>query len=160
MKRFFIFLTVTVLLISCVTCAASAASYSTYADILGTNSTVQSLLSLRNGEELYSDYVCIRASNYEYYLFFSDTFSESDGTVRAGDYTGYCYNTTNTQNNATRYSTVSGSSLTIDVNHVVVSNFMGFSSRADEDSSNLSILKVIGILLFALVLFLVIRRFR
>lgn len=136
-----------------------AASYSTYSDTLQNNSTVVNLLSLRSDKQKSLKYVAFRQSQYQYMLVMSDAFDVSDKTVFADRVEIIYYNSDYGSSNDTRYFSTAQTDFSLTVNHVVVSDFLDFSSKNDTSHWQNYLLILVALIL-AFVIFNVLRRFK
>lgn len=148
---------VSVLLACMLPCFAS--SYSTYSDTLQNNSTIVNLLSLRSEKQKSLKYVAFRQSQYQYMLVMSDSFDVSDKTVSADRVEIIYYNSDYGSSNDTRYFSTAQSDFSVTVNHVVVSDFLDFSSK-NEMSHWQNYLLILVALILVFVIFNVVRRFK
>ena len=157
-KFFFVFVSViSVLFCSMLPCFAS--SYSTYQDVLQNNSTVNNLLSLRSDNQKDLHYIAFRSSSNEYLLVMSDSFNESGNTVTSDSVDIIFYDSDSGYNNSTRYFSTQQNNFSLTVNHVVVSDFMDFSSKNDTSNWQQYIL-IVCCLILAFVVFNLLRRFK
>ena len=152
-----VFSIISILLCCFLPCFAS--NYTTYSDVLQNNSTVNNLLSLRSDSQSHLDYVVFRQSPDQYMLVMSDSFVVNNKVVSAENCYVIYYNSEYGSNNSTRYFSTSESSFSLKVNHVVVSNFLDFSSKNETTNWQKYILIVVCLIL-AFVIFNVIRRFK
>ena len=161
MKRFkllFIVISVVSVLFCCMLpCFAS--SYSTQQDVLQNNSTVNNLLSLRSGSQKDLHYIAFRSTNDDYMLVMSDKFSKSGKTVSANSVDIIYYSSDYGSSNSTRYFSTSETNFSVTVNHVVVSDFLDFSSK-NETSNWQQYILIVCCLILAFVIFNVLRRFK
>lgn len=161
MKRFkflFIVISVVFVLFSCML-PCFAASYSTYSDTLQNNSTVNNLLSLRSDRQKDLHYIAFRSSPDEYLLVMSDKFTKSGKSVSANAVDIIYYNSDYGSSNSTRYFSTSQNNFSVTVNHVVVSDFLDFSSK-NETSNWQQYILIVCCLILAFVIFNVLRRFK
>lgn len=160
MKRFKVLLVVfsVVLILSCCVFSCFASSYSTYQDVLQNNSTVNNLLSLRSGDQKDLHYIAFRSSSNEYLLVMSDSFKESGKTVTA-DSVDIIFYDSDYGSNSTRYFSTTQNNFSLTVNHVVVSDFLDFSSKNETFHWQQYIL-IVCCLILAFVIFNVLRRFK
>lgn len=161
MKRFkFLFIIFSVVFVLfCCMLPCFASSYSTYSDTLQNNSTVNNLLSLRSDRQKDLHYIAFRSSPDEYMLIMSDKFSESGNTVSSNSVDIIYYNSEYGSSNSTRYFSTTQNNFSVTVNHVVVSDFLDFSSKNDTSNWQQYIL-IICCLILAFVIFNVLRRFK
>lgn len=161
MKRFkFIFVVISIfsVLFSCMLpCLAS--SYSTYQDVLQNNSTVNNLLSLRSNKQKDLHYIGFRNSSGQYMLVMSDNFQHSGKTVSATSVDIIFYDSDSGTSNSTRYFSTQQNDFSLTVNHVVVSDFLDFSSKNDTSNWQQYLL-IVCCLILAFVIFNVLRRFK
>lgn len=134
-----------------------AIGFQTDSDLTASSSQVTALLSLRSHDEVLKDYVCIRTEK-EYLLFVSDNFNVVDDIISATDVVCYAYNNSY-PSSSTRYYSVHYDEVTISKSHLVVSNFIDFSSKPDNSDFNKRFTIVI-ICILAVLIFLVLRRFK
>lgn len=92
-------------------------------------------------------------------LVMSDSFSVNNDVVSTGNCYIIYYNSDYGSNNSTRYFSTIQSDFSLNVNHVVVSNFLDFSSKNETTNWQKYILIVVCLIL-AFVIFNVIRRFK
>ena len=157
-KSFFISLLVVSVLLCCfVPCSAS--SYSTYSDVFQNNSTVNNLLSLRSDKQRNLHYIAFRQSSDQYMLVMSEHFAVNNKVVSASSVDIIYYNSDYGSSNATRYFNVSGTDFSLTVNHVVVSDFLDFSSKNETFGWQRYLLILVALIL-AFVIFNVLRRFK
>lgn len=157
-KFFFVILSVISVLFSCMlSCFAS--SYSTYQDVLQNNSTVNNLLSLRSNKQKDLHYIAFRSSSNEYLLVMSDSFNKSGKTVIADSVDIIFYDSDLGSSNSTRYFSTHQNDFSLTVKHVVVSDFLDFSSKNDTSNWQQYIL-IVCCLILAFVIFNVLRRFK
>lgn len=148
---------VSVLLACMLPCFAS--SYSTYSDTFQNNTTIVNLLSLRSDKQKSLKYVAFRQSQYQYMLVMSDSFNISGKNVSADRVDIIYYNSDYGSSSDTRYFSTSQTEFSLRVNHVVVSDFLDFSSKNDTSHwQNYLLILVCLILVF--VIFNVLRRFK
>ncbi len=161
MKCFKFFFTIisVVLVLFCFMLPCFASSYSTYSDTLQNNSTVNNLLSLRSDKQKDLHYIAFRSSSDEYMLIMSDKFTESGKTVSSNNVDIIYYNSDYGSSNSTRYFSTSQNNFSVTVNHVVVSDFLDFSSKNDTSNWQQYIL-IVCCLILAFVIFNVLRRFK
>ena len=136
-----------------------AASYFTHSDTLQNNSTVVNLLSLRSDKQKSLKYVAFRQSQYQYMLVMSDSFDVSGKTVSADRVDIIYYNSDYGSSNDTRYFSTAQTDFSLTVNHVVVSDFLDFSSKNETSHWQNYLLILVGLIL-AFVIFNVLRRFK
>ena len=148
-----------VLVLFCCMLPCFAASYSTYSDTLQNNSTVNNLLSLRSDKQKDLHYIAFRSSPDEYMLIMSDKFSESGKTVSSNSVDIIYYNSEYGSSNSTRYFSTTQNNFSVTVNHVVVSDFLDFSSK-NETSNWQQYILIVCCLILAFVIFNVLRRFK
>lgn len=146
-----------VLLFSVVPCFA--VSYNTYSDVLQNNSTVNNLLSLRSDKQKDLNYVAFRNSSGQYLLVMSDEFHKSGKTVSSNAVDIIFYDSDVGSSNSTRYFSTQQTDFSLTVNHVVVSDFLDFSSK-NETSHWQQYLLIVCCLILAFVIFNVLRRFK
>lgn len=161
MKRFkvlFVFFAVLTIL-SCIMLPCFATSYNTYSDVLQNNSTVNNLLSLRSDKQKDLHYIGFRNSSGQYMLVMSDKFQKSGKTVSANAVDIIFYDSDLGSNNSTRYFSTQQSDFSLTINHVVVSDFLDFSSK-NETSHWQQYLLIVCCLILAFVIFNVLRRFK
>lgn len=161
MKRFkFIFVALSVVsLLFCSILPCFATSYSTYSDTLQNNSTVVNLLSLRSDKQKSLKYVAFRESQYQYMLVMADSFDVSGKNVSANRVEIIYYNSDYGSSNDTRYFSTVQTDFSLTVKHVVVSDFLNFSSK-NETSHWQNYLLILVSLILAFVIFNVLRRFK
>lgn len=162
MKLFFKSSFVLFLVISFIFCCfvpCFAASYSTYSDVLQSNSTVNNLLSLRSEKQRNLHYIAFRQSTDQYMLVMSDNFDVNNKVVSASSVDIIYYNSEYGSSNATRYFNISSSDFSLTVNHVVVSDFLDFSSKNETFGWQRYLLILVALIL-AFVIFNVLRRFK
>lgn len=161
MKRFKVLFVVfsVVLILSCCMFSCFASSYSTYQDVLQNNSTVNNLLSLRSDKQKSLQYVAFRQSQSQYMLVMSDSFDVSEKNVSSERVEIIYYNSDYGSSNDTRYFSTSQTDFSLKVNHVVVSDFLDFSSK-NETSHWQNYLLILVALILAFVIFNVLRRFK
>lgn len=161
MKRFkFLLIIISVFVIlSCMLLPCFAASYSTYQDVLQNNSTVNNLLSLRSDRQKGLHYIAFRSTPDEYILVMSDKFTKSGRSVSANAVDIIYYNSDYGSSNSTRYFSTSENNFSVTVNHVVVSDFLDFSSKNETSHWQNYLLILVGLIL-AFVVFNVLRRFK
>ena len=148
---------VSVLLACMLPCFAS--SYSTYQDVLQNNSIVNNLLSLRSDRQKGLHYIAFRSTNDEYMLVMSDKFSKSGRSVSANAVDIIFYNSDYGSSNSTRYFSTAENNFSVTINHVVVSDFLDFSSKNETSHWQNYLLILVGLIL-AFVIFNVLRRFK
>lgn len=136
-----------------------ASSYSTYSDTLQNNSTIVNLLSLRSDKQKSLKYVAFRQSQYQYMLVMSDSFDISGKNVSADRVDIIYYNSDYGSSSDTRYFSTAQTDFSLTVNHVVVSDFLDFSSKNETSHWQNYLLILVG-LIFVFVTFNVIRRFK
>lgn len=161
MKRFkllFIVISVFSVLFCCIL-PCFAVSYHTYSDVLQNNSTVNNLLSLRSARQKDLHYIAFRSSSDEYMLVLSDKFTESGKTISSDSVYIISYNPEYGSSNSTRYFSTTQNNFSVTVNHVVVSDFLDFSSKNDTSNWQQYIL-IVCCLILAFVIFNVLRRFK
>lgn len=161
MKRFkvlCVFFSV-LLILSCCMLSCFASSYSTYQDVFQNNSTVNNLLSLRSDNQKSLKYVAFRQSQYQYMLVMSDSFNQSGKTVTADSVDIIFYDSDLGSSNSTRYFSSHQNDFSLTVKHVVVSDFLDFSSK-NEISHWQNYLLILVALILAFVIFNVLRRFK
>lgn len=146
-----------VLFISVVPCFAT--SYNTYSDVLQNNSTINNLLSLRSDKQKNLNYVGFRNSSGQYILVMSDDFQKSGKTVSANAVDIIFYDSDIGSSNSTRYFSTQQNDFSLTINHVVVSDFLDFSSK-NETSNWQQYLLILVALILAFVIFNVLRRFK
>lgn len=157
-KLLFIIISVVSVLFCCMLpCFAS--SYSTYQDVLQNNSTVNNLLSLRSDKQKDLNYIAFRSTNNTYMLVMSDKFQQSGKTVSASSVDIIYYDSDYGSNNSTRYFSTTQNGFSVTVNHVVVSDFLDFSSK-NETSNWQQYILILCCLILAFVIFNVLRRFK
>ena len=154
---FFVFSVV--LILSCCMFSCFASSYSTYQDVLQNNSTINNLLSLRSDKQKDLHYIAFRSSSNEYLLVMSDSFHESGKTVSADSVDIIFYDSDFGSSNSTRYFSTTQNNFSLTVNHVVVSDFLDFSSK-NETSNWQQYLLIVCCLILAFLIFNVLRRFK
>ena len=161
MKRFkFFFIVISVLsVLFCCMLPCFATSYHTYSDVLQNNSTVNNLLSLRSSHQKDLHYIAFRSSSDEYMLVMSDKFSESGKIVSAEAVDIIYYNPEYGSSNSTRFFSTSQRDFSVTINHVVVSDFLDFSSKNDTSNWQQYLLILVALIL-AFVIFNVLRRFK
>lgn len=161
MKRFkFLFIIISVILVLvCCMLPCFASSYSTIQDVLQNNSTVNNLLSLRSDRQKDLHYIAFRSTNDDYMLVMADKFIESGKTVSADSVDIIYYNSDYGSSNSTRYFSTSQNNFSVTVNHVVVSDFLDFSSK-NETSNWQQYILIVCCLILAFVIFNVLRRFK
>lgn len=157
-KFFFIIISVISVLLCCML-PCSASSYSTYQDVLQNNSTVNNLLSLRSNKQKDLHYIAFRSSSNEYLLVMSESFNESGKTVTADSVDIIFYDSDLGSSNSTRYFSTQQNNFSLTVNHVVVSDFLEFSSKNETFHWQQYIL-IVCCLILAFVIFNVLRRFK
>lgn len=146
-------------ILSCIMLPCFASSYSTYQDVLQNNTTINNLLSLRSDRQKDLHYIAFRVSPDEYMLVMSDKFTESGKTVSADSVDIISYNSEYGSSNSTRYFSTSHNGFSVTVNHVVVSDFLDFSSK-NETSNWQQYILIVCCLILAFVIFNVLRRFK
>lgn len=157
-KNFILTLSIVSVLLACMLpCFAS--SYSTYSDTLQNNSTIVNLLSLRSDNQKSLKYVAFRQSQYQYMLVMSDSFDVSGKNISADRVEIIYYNSDYGSSNDTRYFSTAQTDFSLTVNHVVVSDFLDFSSK-NETSHWQNYLLILVSLILAFVIFNVLRRFK
>lgn len=161
MKRFKVILCFVYVfsIIFCCMLPCFASSYSTYQDVLQNNSTVNNLLSLRSDKQKDFHYIAFRSSPDEYMLVMSDKFSESGKTVSSNNVDIIYYNSDYGSSNSTRYFSTTQNNFSVTVNHVVVSDFLDFSSK-NETSNWQQYILIVCCLILAFVVFNFLRRFK
>ena len=161
MKRFKVILCLVYVfsIIFCCMLPCFGASYSTYQDVLQNNSTVNNLLSLRSDRQKGLHYIAYRSSPDEYMLVMADKFTESGKTVSANSVDIIYYNSDYGSSNSTRYFSTADNNFSVTVNHVVVSDFLDFSSKNETSNWQNYLLILVGLIL-AFVIFNVLRRFK
>ena len=161
MKRFrFLFVIISVFsVLLCCLLPCFASSYHTYSDVLQNNSTVNNLLSLRSSHQKDLHYIAFRSSSDEYMLVMSDKFADSGKVVSSDVVEIIYYNPEYGSSNSTRYFSTSQRDFSVTVNHVVVSDFLDFSSK-NETSNWQQYLLILVALILAFVIFNVLRRFK
>ena len=152
-----IFSIVLVLLASMLPCFAS--SYSTYSDVLQNNSTINNLLSLRSDKQKNLHYIGFRNSSGQYLLVMSDDFQKSGKTVSSNAVDIIFYDSDIGSSNSTRYFSTQQNDFSLTINHVVVSDFLDFSSKNESLHWQNYLLILVGLIL-VFVIFNVLRRFR
>lgn len=156
MKKIISFILCFILLFS-LSFSSFAIGFQTYSDLTVSSSQVNALLSLRSNDEVLKDYVCIRTED-EYILFVSDNFNVVDNIISGTNVVSYVY-TSNKPSSTSRYYSVNYDEITISKSHLVVSNFIDFSSKPDNSDFNKRFTIVI-ICILAVLVFLVLRRFK
>lgn len=136
-----------------------ATSYHTYSDVFQNNSTVNNLLSLRSDHQKDLHFLAFRSTSDEYMLVMSGKFTESGKVVSAEAVDIIYYNPEYGSSNSTRYFSTSQRDFSVSVNHVVVSDFLDFSSK-NETSNWQHYLLILVALILAFVIFNVLRRFK
>ena len=162
MKLFFKSFLTAILVFSVLLCCfvpCFAASYSTYSDVLQNNSTVNNLLSLRSDKQRNLHYIAFRQSSEQYMLVMAEHFDVNNNVVSASDVDIIYYNSEYGSSNSTRYFNISGSNFSLTVNHVVVSDFLDFSSKNETFGWQRYLLILVSLIL-AFVIFNVLRRFK
>ncbi len=161
MRRFkFLFIIISVVsVLFCCMFPCFASSYSTYQDVLQNNSTVINLLSLRSDRQKDLHYVAFRSTPDEYMLVMSDKFTKSGKSVSSNAVDIIYYNSDYGSSNSTRYFSTSENNFTVTVNHVVVSDFLDFSSK-NETSNWQQYILIVCCLILAFVIFNLLRRFK
>lgn len=161
MKRFkFVFLIISVVsVLFCCIFPCFASSYSTYSDVLQNNSTINNLLSLRSDKQKNLHYIAFRSTNDEYMLVMSDKFTKSGKSVSANAVDIIYYNSDYGSSNSTRYFSTQQSNFSLTINHVVVSDFLDFSSK-NETSNWQQYILIVCCLILAFVVFNLLRRFK
>lgn len=146
-------------IIFCCMLPCFGASYSTVQDVLQNNSTVNNLLSLRSDRQKDLHYIAFRSTNDDYMLVMSDKFTKSGKSVSANSVDIIYYNSDYGSSNSTRYFSTSENNFSVTVNHVVVSDFLDFSSK-NETSNWQQYILIVCCLILAFVIFNVLRRFK
>lgn len=161
MKRFKVLFLVfsVVLILSCCMLSCFASSYSTYQDVLQNNTTVNNLLSLRSDKQKDLHYIAFRSSSNDYLLVMSESFNESGKIVSADSVDIIFYDSDYGSSNSTRYFSTTQNNFSLSVNHVVVSDFLDFSSK-NETTNWQQYLLIVCCLILAFVIFNVLRRFK
>lgn len=157
-KVFFIVLSVFSIIFCCIL-PCFGASYSTYSDVLQNNSTVNNLLSLRSDRQKGLHYIAFRSTSDEYILVMSDKFTKSGKSVSANAVDIIYYNSDYGSSNSTRYFSTQQNNFSLTVNHVVVSDFLDFSSKNDTSNWQQYLL-IVCCLILAFLIFNVLRRFK
>lgn len=157
-KNIVLTISVVSVLIACMI-PSFAVSYSTYTDTLQNNSTVANLLSLRSDKQKSLKFVAFRESQYQYMLVMSDSFDVSGKTVSADRVDIIYYNSDYGSSYDTRYFSTAQTNFSLSVNHVVVSDFLDFSSKNETSHWQNYLLILVGLIL-AFVIFNVLRRFK
>lgn len=143
----------------CVSALGANSNYVTYSDTLQNATTVQNLLTLRNDKQMRKHYIAFRSTTDEYVLLMSDKFDVNGKTVSCDECDIIVYNQSYGSSNMTRYYSSSLDECTLSVNHVVVSDFLDGSSRANNSNYNRTII-VFFVVVIALLAFWLIRRFK
>lgn len=157
-KFFFIIISVVSVLFCCmIPCFAT--SYNTHSDVLQNNSTINNLLSLRSDKQKNLHYVGFRNSSGQYMLVMSDDFQKSGKTVSANAVDIIFYDSDIGSSNSTRYFSTQQNDFSLTINHVVVSDFLDFSSKNDTSNWQHYLLILVALIL-AFVIFNVLRRFK
>ena len=157
-KNFILTLSIFSVLLSCMLpCFAS--SYSTHSDVLQNNSTITNLLSLRSDKQKNLHYIGFRNSSGQYLLVMSDDFQKSGKTVTANAVDIIFYDSDIGSSNSTRYFSTQQYDFSLTINHVVVSDFLDFSSKNDTSHWQNYLLILVALIL-AFVIFNVLRRFK
>lgn len=161
MKRFKVILCFVCVfsIIFCCMLPCFCASYSTYQDVFQNNSTVSNLLSLRSDRQKELQYIAFRSTPDEYILVMSDKFTKSGKSVSANAVDIIYYNSEYGSSNATRYFSTSENNFSVTINHVVVSDFLDFSSK-NETSNWQQYILIVCCLILAFVIFNLLRRFK
>lgn len=157
-KHFILILSIFSVLLVC-TFSCFASSYSTYQDTLQNNSTVVNLLSLRSDKQKSLKYIAFRESQYQYMLVMSDSFEVSGKNISADRVDIIYYNSDYGSSNDTRYFSTAQSNFSLKVNHIVVSDFLDFSSKNETSHWQHYLLILVAVIL-AFVIFNVLRRFK
>lgn len=147
---------VSILVCSMLPCFAT--SYNTFSDVLQNNSTITNLLSLRSSHQRDLHFIGFRNSSGQYMLVMSDDFQQSGKTVSANT-VDIIYYDSDTGSNSTRYFSTQQNDFSLTVNHVVVSDFLDFSSKNDTSNWQQYIL-IVCCLILAFVIFNLLRRFK
>ena len=92
-------------------------------------------------------------------LVMSDKFQQSGKTVSASSVDIIYYDSDYGSNNSTRYFSTTQNGFSVTVNHVVVSDFLDFSSK-NETSNWQQYILILCCLILAFVIFNVLRRFK
>lgn len=161
MKRFkvlFVFVSIFLILTFCML-PCFAASYNTHSDVLQNNSTINNLLSLRSDKQKNLHYIGFRNSSGQYLLVMSDDFQKSGKTVTANAVDIIFYDSDIGSSNSTRYFSTQQYDFSLTINHVVVSDFLDFSSKNDTSHWQNYLLILVALIL-AFVIFNVLRRFK
>lgn len=141
-------------------CASAATNYSTYSDTLSNNSQVVSLLSLRKLSDASKHYVCFRASQYRYLLVVGfDITQTGSRSLSFSDCLIYEYDSSIT-GNSTRYKLYTGQTGSISVNHIVCSDVIEFSSKADSSPIWLNFIYIFLVVIAFILLLNLLRRFK
>ena len=157
-KNFVLTLSIVSVLFSCMLpCFAS--SYKTHSDVLQNNSTINNLLSLRSDKQKNLHYIGFRNSSGQYLLVMSDDFQKSGNTVSANAVDIIFYDSDIGSSNSTRYFSTQQYDFSLTINHVVVSDFLDFSSKNDTSHWQNYLLILVALIL-AFVIFNVLRRFK
>ena len=157
--KFFLIIICVVSVLFCCMIPCFASSYSTYSDVLQNNSTISNLLSLRSDKQKNLHFIGFRNSSGQYLLVMSDNFHKSGKTVSANAVDIIFYDSDLGSSNSTRYFSTQQNDFSLTINHVVVSDFLEFSSK-NETSNWQQYLLVLVALILAFVLFNVLRRFK
>lgn len=132
MKKILSVLVVSLLLIGVLTMNAFAFSHSTYGDLSSTSSQASNLLSYAMNFDsfLYSDFVIYQASQYSYYLVWSDQLEYNGSSVTSeGDIQYISYIRDGSSYNYS-YSYGATSDFSLSVNHMTVSNVDGLGFKS------------------------------
>ena len=157
-KNFILTLSIFSVLLSCMLpCFAS--SYSTHSDVLQNNSTITNLLSLRSDKQKNLHYIGFRNSSGQYLLVMSDDFQKNGKTVSANAVDIIFYDSDIGPSNSTRYFFTQQKDFSLTINHVVVSDFLDFSSK-NQSLHWQNYLLILVALILAFVIFNVLRRFK
>ena len=148
-----------VCVLACSVLPCFATSYSTYSDVLQNNSTVNNLLSLRSDRQRNLHYIGFRNTSGQYMLVMSDEFQQTGKTVSANAVDIIFYDSDIGSSNSTRYFSTQQTDFSLSVNHVVVSDFLDFSSKNDSLNWQQYIL-IVCCLILAFVIFNLLRRFK
>lgn len=92
-------------------------------------------------------------------LVMSDKFTKSGKSVSSNAVDIIYYNSDYGSSNSTRYFSTSENNFTVTVNHVVVSDFLDFSSK-NETSNWQQYILIVCCLILAFVIFNLLRRFK
>ena len=136
-----------------------ASSYSTHSDVLQNNSTITNLLSLRSDKQKNLHYIGFRNSSGQYLLVMSDDFQKNGKTVSANAVDIIFYDSDIGPSNSTRYFSTQQKDFSLTINHVVVSDFLDFSSK-NQSLHWQNYLLILVALILAFVIFNVLRRFK